>query len=235
MRKLHGEVMEVRDLTDGNKRDMYALMDAFYEDTDVQVFHRDLAEKDYCILLLDELDRIQGFSTQKIMHIEVDGRKIYGVFSGDTIIHKDCWGSMELYRLFGRYFIEFGKRYHSFYWFLISKGYKTYKMLPLFFREFYPNKNAKTPGFEQDIMDVFGMAKYPEEYDIESGVICYRGTKDKLKSGVADITDKQLRDKDILHFLKLNPEYFKGNDLVCLARLTEDNLKPEIHRLILGM
>jgi hypothetical protein len=83
-------------------------------------------------------------------------------------------------------------------------------------------------------MDAFAMKKYPEEYDRESGVILYKGTKDKLKTGVADITEKQLRDRDILHFLKLNPECHKGYDLVCLARFTEDNLRLGIHRLILG-
>lgn len=234
MEILHGKVIEVKYLTDQDKRDMYSLMDEFYDDTDFQVFLRDLIEKDYCILLFDEGNRIQGFSTQKIMHVEVEGEKIYGVFSGDTIIHKECWGSMELYKLFGRYFMEIGKRYDNFYWFLISKGYKTYKMLPLFFKEYYPNYKMETPTFEHKIMDALGMTKYPEDYDMESGVILYRGTKDKLKPEVAEITEKQLRDKEIVYFLKRNPEYYKGYDLVCLARFTEDNLRPRVLSLILG-
>jgi hypothetical protein len=234
MTKLHGRVTEPKLLSEQDKRDMYALMEEFYEDTVFEVFLKDLAEKDYCVLLFDEEDRIQGFSTQKIMSVDVDGKEIFGVFSGDTIIHKDYWGSLELSRQFGRYFIELGKRYGSFYWFLISKGYKTYKMLPLFFKEYYPSCKTETPAHEQRIMDAFAMKKYPEEYDRESGVILYKGTKDKLKAGVADITEKQLRDRDILHFLKLNPECHKGYDLVCLARFTEDNLRPGIHRLILG-
>ena len=231
---LHGKVIEVKHLTDQNKSDMYSLMDKFYDDTDFQVFLRDLMEKDYCILLFDEVNRIQGFSTQKIMNVEVEGAKIFGVFSGDTIIRREYWGSMEFYRLFGRYFMEIGKKHDPFYWFLISKGYKTYKMLPLFFKEYYPNYKIETPALEQKIMDALGMTKYPEAYDQKSGVILYKTTKDKLKPGVADITEKQLKDNDILYFLKRNPEYYKGYDLVCLARFTEDNLKPGILRFILG-
>jgi len=234
MTTLHGKVIEARLLTEQQKREMYALMEEFYEDTDLQVFLRDLAEKDYSILLFDEEGKIQGFSTQKILCVEVEGEKVCGVFSGDTIIHKEHWGSMELARLFGRYFMEYGKRCDRFYWFLISKGYKTYKMLPLYFREYYPNYKTKTPEYEQKLMDAYAIAKYDEEYDKVSGLILYKGTKDKLKPGVADITDRQLEDKDIQHFLKLNPEYYKGYDLVCLARFSEENIRPRIKRLILG-
>ena len=234
MANLEGRVIESKQLTGAEQAAMYALMAEFYDDTDPAVFLRDLMEKDYCILLYDEAGGLQGFSTQQLMAVEVQGKTVHGGFSGDTIIHKEYWGSLELFRLFGAYFVELGKTWESFYWFLISKGYKTYKMLPLFFKEYYPNCQGGTPPFEQAVMDAFGMAKYPEEYDPSSGLILYRGTKDKLKPGVADITDKQLKDQTIRYFLKRNPEHFKGNDLVCLANLTEDNLRPGILRLIQG-
>jgi len=234
MTKLHGKIVEAKLLTEQDRKEMFSLMEEFYDDTALNVFMKDLEEKDYCILLFDEVGRIKGFSTQKIMSVEVEGENVYGVFSGDTIIHKEYWGSIELYKLFAKYFISYGKRYGNFYWFLISKGYKTYRMLPLFFKEFYPNYRVETPTYEKGIMDSLGAAKYSDEYDKERGVILYKGTKDRLKAGVADITEKQLKDADILHFLKLNPEYYKGNDIVCLAKLTEGNLKPAIRRLLLG-
>jgi hypothetical protein len=232
--KLHGKVVEVKVLTKQDRLTMFSLMAEYYDDINFPVFIKDLTEKDYCILLFDTNKIIKGFSTQKIISIRVRAEIIYGVFSGDTIIHKDYWGSLELHKLFADFFINYGKRYKGFYWFLISKGYKTYKMLPVFFIEFYPNHKEKTPFYEQEIIDSFGNTRYPEEYDKTSGVILYKETKDKLKTGVADITEKQLKDKDIQYFIKLNPDYIKGNDLVCIARLTEDNFKPAIKRLLLG-
>jgi hypothetical protein len=232
--ELHGRITEVGQLTEQDKQAMFLLMAEFYDDTAFPVFIRDLSEKDYCILLYDASNIIQGFSTQKIMAVDVGGAPVYGVFSGDTIIHKDYWGSMELFRVFARFYIDYGKRYENFYWFLISKGYKTYKMLPVFFNEFYPNYRTVTPPHEQAIIAAFGRQKYPDEFDPQSGVIFYKGVKDKLKAGVADITAKQLRDKDIVHFLQLNPGHQKGYDLVCLTRLTEDNFKPAAQKLLLG-
>lgn len=234
MVELHGNIIEVQQLTEQEKKTMFSLMELFYDDTTYSVFIKDLEEKDYCILLFDSDNKIKGFSTQKIMSVAVGKEIVFGVFSGDTIIHKDYWGSMELYKLFAKFFIRYGKQYGSFYWFLISKGYKTYKMLPLFFNKFYPNCNERTPAFEQEIIHSFAQGKYPDEYDREAGVIFYKGIKDKLKAGVADVTEKQVKDIHVSYFLKLNPEYFKGNDLVCIAKLTEENLKPVARRLLLG-
>ena len=47
----------------------------------------------------------------------------------------------------------------EFYWFLISKGYKTYRFLPLFFREFYPRHDAPTPAWAKEILDALGRHK----------------------------------------------------------------------------
>jgi len=49
----------------------------------------------------------------------------------------------------------------------------------------------------KNIMDLFGEIKYPNEYNKENGVIEYKGIKDSLKKGVADITEKELKDKKV--------------------------------------
>ncbi|MDW7670457.1 MAG: hypothetical protein SCK57_08965 [Bacillota bacterium] len=136
---LQGKMVAVGQLNDRDRANLYRLMAAFYDDVTPEAFHRDLEEKDHSILLLDEDGTIQGFSTQKMLQVEAAGRRVTGVFSGDTIIHPDHWGSLELFKVFARHYIAEQKEQEPLYWFLISKGYKTYKMLPLFFNEFYPD------------------------------------------------------------------------------------------------
>lgn len=227
-------VVEISSLMEQDIAVMCALMDEYYENIKPEIFQKDLKDKHYCILLVDEKGIIKGFSTQKIIHFNVKGEKIHGVFSGDTIIHKKNRGSLELYKSFASFFLEMGRNIDHFYWFLISKGYKTYKILPLFFNEFYPRFRTQTPACEQSIINAFGHLYYPGEFNEDSGVISYRGVKDKLKKGVADITDKHLKDEDTAYFTQINPGHAKGNDLVCVARLAEDNLKPTAQRLLLG-
>ncbi len=230
---LYGKVIDTALLGKEDKQTMFYLMDEFYDNVSMKVFQEDLSEKDHCILLVDEKGDIKGFSTQKVMSVDIGLKKVWGVFSGDTIIHRDYWGSFELFKVFAQYYVRFGEQYGVFYWFLISKGYKTYKMLPLFFNEFYPKFNKKTPEFELAVMNSFGNKKYPLEYDAKRGVIVYGGKRDRLKEGVADILEKQLKDENIEFFTRINPGYIEGDDLVCLTKLSRDNFNKTAQRLFL--
>ena len=97
--------------------------------------------------------------------------------------------------------------------------------MPLFWTEFYPSYRCETPAFEQSIINAYASELYPDEYDSESGVIVYKGVKDKLKNGVADVGEHEMKNKDIGFFCKANPDYIKGNDLACLARIDRALLK----------
>lgn len=232
--KLNGELIKMENIYEQDERAMFSLMDEFYDNMRLDVFLRDLRDKDFCILLRDDKGIIKGFSTQKILCVTVDGREIHGVFSGDTIIHKSCWGSPELFKVSIPFFVEYGKQFGEFYWFLISKGYKTYKILPAFFNEFYPSFKEKTPPEAKRIIDAYGRLLYPEEYDITDGVIKYKSVKDRLKDGVADITGDTLKNSHVAFFARANPGYRNGDDLVCLARMSEDNLTPFSRKRLLG-
>jgi len=229
---LTGSICKIEALTETDIDCMYLLMAEFYDHMDRDIFLADLKAKDWCIVLRNEEDNILGFSTQKLLEIPVNGETIYGIFSGDTIIHKNHWGSMELFRVFARHFFDMADRYPRLYWFLISKGYKTYKLLPTFFREFYPNFKEETPPEIQAVMDAFGLFCYPDCYSPEDGVIHYRAVKDRLKEGVADLTPERLRDPHIAYFETANPGYRDGDDLVCLTILNRNNLIPRSGNLL---
>lgn len=233
MVKLKGSIVEIKSLSDHDIETMYRLMDTFYDNVTKENFLRDLNKKDYSILLKDEEDYIRGFSTQQIMHIPFEDSVIHGVFSGDTIIHKDYWGSSELFKVFAKFFFQYEEQYGDFYWFLICKGYKTYRMLPTFFKTFYPNYKEETPKEMKEIMDAFGRFYSPEEYDEGTGVLCYRELKDKLKEHVADINEGRQKDKNIAFFIERNPEYINGNDIVCITKLSKSNLPSRILKSLL--
>ena len=232
--KLTGSVHKVQTLTRDDQAIMFGLMCKFYDHMHAGVFEKDLRAKDFCLLLRDEDGAIQGFSTQKILTLDVGGRKVSGFFSGDTIIHKDYWGSPELFKVCMSYFMEYGKRYDAFYWFLTSKGYKTYKIMAKFFLTFYPSFRQATPPHEKSVMDAYAALLYPGEYDPATGVIQYKSVKDALKKGVADITSSTLRDKDTAFFAKVNPGYLHGDDLVCLTRMSESNLTAFAKKRLIG-
>lgn len=222
---LKGTVKPISEYTEDEIRAMYQLMSQFYDNMDESVFRRDFFDKDYCLSLYHETDGLVGFTTQKVMAVEVDGKQVHGMFSGDTIIHKEHWGDMELFRTWAQFWFDYAEKYEEFYWFLICKGYKTYRIMPLFWTEFYPRHGCETPEYEQKIIHAYASKLYPDEYDPESGVIVYKSVKDKLKSGVAEIGERELRNKDVAFFCTANPRHADGNDLACIAKIDREKLK----------
>lgn len=230
---LKGEVKKIHEFTDAQLSSMYRIMAEFYDDTKEEVFRKDFAEKDYCLVLHNEDGRIVGFTTQKVMEIKVEDRTVKGIFSGDTIIHKEYWGDIELFKVWANFWFDYAeKEAEEFYWFLICKGYKTYRMLPVFWKEFYPNYRCETPAYAKQIMDAYASCLYPEEYNPQTGVVEYKSTKDKLKTGVADIGERELRNKDIAFFCEKNPKHTEGNDIACLAKIDRNVLKKGVGELL---
>lgn len=232
---LTGKIIEQSALTDAQIQSMFVLMVEFYDNMVYEAFLNDLWDKDYCIVLYDENGVLVGFSTQKVLSLPIGEKTIHGVFSGDTIIHKDHWGSPMLFQIFARFFFDYAKRYDEFYWFLIVKGYKTYKILPTFFNDFYPNYAKETPPYEKSIMDAYAAALFKDDYDKKTGVVAYKKSKDRLKLGVADIDPRIRKDKNAAFFEAANPDYINGHDLVCLTELKHTNLRPSANRALFGL
>ena len=118
------------------------------------------------------------------------------------------------------------------YWFLISKGYKTYRFLPLFFREFFPRHDRSTPAEAQAIIDGLAESKWPHGYDPAAGLIRATSSKDRLRPGIADVTGARLCDPHVRYFLDRNPGYAQGDELCCLAPLSRENFTPAAWRVI---
>ncbi len=232
---LAGQLSPVAELTAGQRQRMYELMDRHYANVRPEVFEADLAEKQWAILLLDPATReICGFSTQRLLQTEVVGRLVTALFSGDTIIAQERWGETALPQVWGRLALSLIDSFppRSLYWFLISKGYKTYRFLPVFFREFFPRHDCSTPAEAQAIIDALANGKWPQAYDSCSGLIRASSAKDRLRPGIADVTRERLRDPHVRYFLERNPHCTRGDELCCLAPLARENFTPAAWRVI---
>ncbi|WP_420175460.1 hypothetical protein [Luteococcus sp. OSA5] len=227
---LRSEVVAVGAVDERLRAQMLALMQLVYEGVDERAFHRDLADKDECILLWTPAGRLVGFSTQKVVHVELQGQRVEGLFSGDTVVHPDHWGSPDLFQAFARrYVVEEPSRW----WFLVSKGHRTYRMMTLFFSDFYPDRRRPTPAWEQQVMDAYASQLFGAEHDAARGVLAYRAPKDRLRPEYVR-REQTARHPDAVHFERLNPGYVEGHDLVCLARLSPSNLRPALRARLLG-
>jgi hypothetical protein len=223
---IQGEILSREALSEPLEDQLYGLYDAHYEGGSRERFGADLREKEWVLLLREPGGAPVGFSTQALMDVEVEGRPVRALFSGDTVIHREFWGSQELTRTWLRFAGAQLARCEDrpFYWFLISKGHRTYQYLPLFFHEFYPRYDAPTPPFERRLIETLATKRFPEHFRPESGLIEWRGEHDRLRPEL-DGCHRRLRSPHVRFFLSRNPDYHTGTDLVCVAEIHPENLR----------
>ncbi len=205
---------------------MLGLMEAHFEGVTRAVFERDLAEKRWAILLRTEAGELAGFSTVQVLDTVFEGQPHRFLFSGDTIVAPAYWNQPALAGAFGhlilRAMAEYGEE--RLHWFLITKGYRTYRFLPLNFTSFHPAPGRPVPAEAQALLAHVARLKFGAQFDAACGVIRADGTKDRLRPELCAIPEGRATDTHVRFFLERNPDYAKGDELACLADLRKDNL-----------
>jgi hypothetical protein len=212
---------------------MLRIMQTYYLNVTALQFAADLKDKD-CVILLHEKGQIRGFSTWKLTPFEIGDRQVNLIFSGDTIVEAEHWNSMALPIAWGHLMLETLARHadRDLYWLLTTKGYKTYRFLPVFFREFYPSPGRATPAFEKALLNKYAADKFGHLFNPLTGILSANDAAQKLVPGVADITDIRRKDPYVAFFERINPGHLRGDELVCLASCRPKNIRPFILRYL---
>lgn len=232
--QLYGETKTITSLDADYIERMFALFNKHFLNTTLESFQKDLSTKNWCILLYSEDDQsLQGFSTLHFYKSDFAGKEIGVIYSGDTIIDKAYWGSPALSQMWIKTAFEVGKNYPKpLYWLLISSGYKTYRFLPLFAKEFYPHYKYTTPPETQKLMHKLASERFGHEYHPDLGIVRFKTGNTPLAEGIGEISARRLRNPHIRFFVDKNPGHANGDELVCLTRLEEESLTKAGKRML---
>lgn len=230
-RGLQARVRRVASLTTRELTAMWTLFEAAYAGARRDAFDRDLAEKHHVIVLKDVHGALQGFST--LLRLEVKGACV--VFSGDTIVAPGFWGQTALQRAFIWYLMaqRHARPTVPVYWFLITKGYRTYLLISRYFPNHWPRHDAPFLPREAVLLDVLCREKFGAAWDADAGLLRYAGNDAvRLHDSLADVPKRLLKDPDVNFFLQKNPRWAEGDELCCLA-LADDEFVEKTTRIFL--
>ncbi|NSX53787.1 hypothetical protein [Parasulfitobacter algicola] len=200
----------------------------YYNPADLDVFHRDFNEKAWVIILSDPLGKLCGFSTIDTWLQPSKFGPIRILYSGDTVIERDHWGQQIL---------PFSWIEHAgsvkraapdipLYWLLISKGHRTFRYLPAFTYSYYPTPDCATPPDIVDLITAVGHTKFSNTYDPNTGLVRPKDCASGLLESFDGLDPGAHNNKYVRFFLEKNPDFAKGDELLCLCELSHDNLKP---------
>ncbi len=221
--KIKARLVPVDSISLAMQQCMYKIMETYYDGISFETFQHDLSEKTEVILLEHPSDGICGFSTLQCKRIQCEGRDVIGIFSGDTILERKYWGSpaLGIRFLIHLWVLKLKNPTTPVYWFLISKGYKTYLLMANNFTQSFPSYDQPTPEFEQRLMDQFYSEKYGARYKPDRQLIIFdNGEAARLKQQVAPIAPSmRVPGSRIAFFEEINPGWSQGHELACIARM----------------
>ncbi|KKB64415.1 hypothetical protein WM40_05720 [Robbsia andropogonis] len=236
---LHANVVTRAALCSDDVERMYALYAASYNDTHRARFLDDLGDKTHCIVLRDQDETIQGFSTLKLYETYWRKTSIRVMFSGDTIVDPAHWGTQQLAFAWIRFAGEVQRAAPSvpLYWFLICKGHRTFRYLGAFARHYLPRPGRLAEEYDstdeamQELLDHLANERYGRAYHPATGILAFDVPQGRLTPSLAHVSDAHRRINSVAYFLQRNPGYARGDELVCICELSAANLRPLARRL----
>jgi hypothetical protein len=222
---LRGRLVRRKDLTDAEREAMYGLLADSFEGVTRERFAADLEEKTWALLLEDE-EVLRGFSTLLLYESSPPGEETCTVvYSGDTIVDPAAWGSATL----PRWWIAAVRRLREehrkgrLWWLLLTSGFRTYRLLPVFWKDFWPRWDAPTPPEAQARLDFLAREKLGGLYRKDEGIVRFPQPQ-RLRGELAIVPAGRLADPHVAFFLEKNPGWVEGDELVCLTEIVEENL-----------
>ena len=211
-------------LTSSDQDEMFHLMESHFDGVNRAQFERDLAAKHW-VLLLRRQGRLVGFTTLRVSDGRCDGRELTAIYSGDTIMSQEAWNSPSLARSWIAAVNDIRKSRpgRPCYWLLLVSGFRTYRFLPVFWREFLPRHDAEPNPEKERLLQELARAEYGACFDEGQGVVRFSHPQ-RLRSGLSEITPGRERDPHVAFFLQRNPGHAQGDELVCLTEIDESNL-----------
>lgn len=223
------------ELSEREVTEMRGLLGRFFDGVDEGQFARDLDEKSH-VLRVWKGEELVGFSTLLAYRTVIAGESFNILYSGDTIMSPACWCSPVL----ARGWIAMVKCVQSSLpvgrclWLLLSAGFRTYRFLPVFWRDFWPRFDAEMPDEIRALRDAIALDRFGRCYDPVAGVVRFT-LPNRLSDAMAEVPDGRSDDPHVTCFFKLNPGWREGDELVCLTEIDDGNLTPAGRRMIRGL
>ena len=229
--RLSGRVVARSSLASGIRRAIFDLLRMHFAGVDRETFDADLAEKNFVILLEDESGVLRGFSTL-LVYASCARPGVTVVYSGDTIVERNWWGSPALPLTWLRAVRSITPSYggREVWWLLLTSGFRTYRFLPVFFRRFCPRHADDAANGDRQMLDTLASERFGDRYESRTGIVRLARPQ-TLVPELLEVPEGRTADPDIAFFLECNPGFVRGDELACLAQIDDTNLTAAARRI----
>ncbi len=229
---MKGRLVATTEIGDRGRDAMFDLFSEFFRGVSKERFFADLEHKDWAVTVTDSEGGLRGFSTFARYQTSAAGRPLQVLVSGDTVVDPSARRSNMLARtVLGAIMTLGGCAEVPLLWLLICSSFRTYRFLPVFLREFYPRFDLDTPPSVQELIRLLAHERWGRYFDPSSGLVVFDEPQ-ILRQPETAVAEARRTDPNVGFFLRSNPGWLAGDELVCLAELSPENLNARGRRIL---
>jgi hypothetical protein len=219
-------------LSSSLKDEMFQLFKTHFDGVTRTQFEDDLAEKNRAILLFRDTTMV-GFSTILAYTTHYNGSPLNVIYSGDTIVTPAAWGTTALPRAWVSAVNELSANLpeHPCYWLLLTSGFRTYRFMPVFWRNFFPRYNCKTPAHIETLLKHLALERFGRQFNEINGIVRFNHPQ-RLNEELQCTEVNRSQNPHIAFFNHKNPGHMHGDELVCLTEISVTNLTRAGQRIV---
>lgn len=250
MSKIALAIQPVSLISEEHTQQCFKLLEKHFLGADWKKFQKDLSEKEFVITLTNQ-GKIVGFSTigtfvvsvpEKVKvskgtntfeSIQFDLTEEVGVpviFSGDTAVDLEVRNTPHFGTALGWYFKRAIEKFGNTraWYIMLSKGFRTYKAMEFMFKKFAPTEHNQFTELEKNIASNFCQERYGSRFVKEEMLIKASDGDQKLQQLSPDLTVPRSEQGDF--FTLRNPNFERGDELVCIANISIENFTRRFQR-----
>lgn len=229
-RSLRTRIVAPADLTAERRAVMFALLSVWFEGYGEEYFNKELCDLDHCMLQeVPETGELAGFATVYRQETEIAGTSVGAYHTAHCILDRRYWGTNGLVRAMVAELIARARADRSgrlWYWSYSAVGYRSYRYMPMLFVRHTPQPERSPGPLERAFRDHIGRECFAHYYDSVTGTVDWKWQGYGLTDEASAISEAKLDSPAVAEFRRLNPRWADSVEILCLARLEDENLTP---------
>lgn len=225
---LRTSIVDPAALTAERRAAMFALLAVWFEGYGEAYFNEELADLDQCVIQEEEeTGELAGFATLYRKEPVIGGVAVGILHTAHCMLHRRHWGSNGLVRAMVGHFIDQARADgggRPWYWTYSAVGYRSYRYMPLLFRRHGPHPEAPPDPLDRAVRDWVGRECFEQYYDPEAGLVDWNWQGYGLTEEARAISEAKLDSPGVALFRRVNPRWADSVEILCHARLDDDNL-----------
>ena len=117
------------------------------------------------------------------------------------------------------------------FWLLLTSGFRTYRFLPVFWREFFPRFDCSTPTEMSALLAQLASEGYGTLFESNTGIVRFPNPQ-RLRGPLASVAEGRFRNPHVAFFLARNPGHPRGDELACITEICDSNLTAAGRRML---